>query len=314
MPEVQRKDALRANAQGFTLIELLKVIAIIAILTAIIFPVFATIRENNRQSSSLSNLHDISSKLYAFQLDKHAYPDVLFGYAYPNVTSPIAMDKALEAAQTQANTLTTPALQQSYMLGYFPGLYPEYISNVAEFQDGNNQAALNVAVDPTTNVLCPSVNPACTGAVAGTLVVADHSSTTGGHGFYTADAFDSSPKVTGANTIDLGTPITRYQPAWTSVPQNNGANPPAGVFSNATITAATEYARQLHWKFPPPDAYVTCTTYHMTQANKVLVLFAGGNAKKWDYTNFVAHGADTDIGANSGVSASPIWTVLPSGQ
>lgn len=310
----QRKDASPLNARGFTLIELLTVIAIIAILTAIIFPVFGTIRENNRQSSSLSNLHDISSKLYAFQLDKHAYPDVLFGYAYPNVTTPVAMDKALEAAQTEANTLATPAQQQSFMLGYFPGLYPEYISNVAEFQDGNNQASLTAAVDPTTNVLCPSANAACSGAVPGTLVAADHSSTTGGHGLYSADAFDSSPKVTGPNTIDVSTPITRYEPAWTTVPQNNGANPPAGVFSDASITAATEYARQLHWKFPPPDAYVTCTTYHIPQANKVLVLFAGGNAKKWDYTNFVAHGVDTDIAPSNGVSASPIWTVLPNGQ
>jgi len=43
------------NNKGFTLIELLVVIAIIAILAAILFPVFAKVREKARQTSCLSN-------------------------------------------------------------------------------------------------------------------------------------------------------------------------------------------------------------------------------------------------------------------
>jgi len=46
--------------RGFTLIELLVVIAIIAILAAILFPVFAKAREKARQSSCLSNTKQIS--------------------------------------------------------------------------------------------------------------------------------------------------------------------------------------------------------------------------------------------------------------
>ncbi len=49
----------RQRARGFTLIELLVVIAIIAILAAILFPVFAQARENARKTSCASNLKQI---------------------------------------------------------------------------------------------------------------------------------------------------------------------------------------------------------------------------------------------------------------
>ena len=52
---------------GFTLIELLVVIAIIAILAAILFPVFARVREQAQQTQCLSNLKQIAmaEKMYA---------------------------------------------------------------------------------------------------------------------------------------------------------------------------------------------------------------------------------------------------------
>ncbi len=50
----------RTSKRGFTLIELLVVIAIIALLAAILFPVFARARENARRSSCQSNLKQMS--------------------------------------------------------------------------------------------------------------------------------------------------------------------------------------------------------------------------------------------------------------
>jgi len=60
------------NRRGFTLIELLVVIAIIAILAAILFPVFAQAREKARQTSCLSNIKQmgLAFKMYVQDYDE----------------------------------------------------------------------------------------------------------------------------------------------------------------------------------------------------------------------------------------------------
>jgi prepilin-type N-terminal cleavage/methylation domain-containing protein/prepilin-type processing-associated H-X9-DG protein len=55
--------------RGFTLIELLVVIAIIAILAAILFPVFAQAREKARQASCQSNLKQMGNALSMYAQD-----------------------------------------------------------------------------------------------------------------------------------------------------------------------------------------------------------------------------------------------------
>ena len=57
------------NRKGFTLIELLVVIAIVAVLAAILFPVFQKVRENARASACLSNMKQIGIALTQYTQD-----------------------------------------------------------------------------------------------------------------------------------------------------------------------------------------------------------------------------------------------------
>ncbi len=112
---------------GFTLIELLVVIAIIAILAAILFPVFARAREKARQTSCLSNMKQIAlaQLMYAQDYDERTvrwigyvdagdYNPPQFSYWYEYImpyvkneqifVCPSAGDKALDPGSAPADS------------------------------------------------------------------------------------------------------------------------------------------------------------------------------------------------------------------
>jgi len=170
--------------QGFTLIELLVVIAIIAIIAAILFPVFAKVREKARQTTVLANFEKIQRGLGEYQLDYHRYPNALYGYAKTGGTM---------------GTRTTSH-------GAPDGLYPQFISDVGVFQDpdnpDNDKPALTVSPTVAPNQLSGSTLTPISPAPL----------------FYKADAYDVNPQMSAdGRSLSTTNYVVRYQTSWTGV-------------------------------------------------------------------------------------------------
>jgi len=72
--------------RGFTLIEMLVVVGILAVLAAVLFPVFASVRENGRRAACQSNLKQIGLAMQQYLQDNdHRYPptNIEFPRPYP---------------------------------------------------------------------------------------------------------------------------------------------------------------------------------------------------------------------------------------
>lgn len=101
------------RSSGFTLIELLVVIAIIAILAAILFPVFAQARERARAISCISNLKQLGTATMMYVQD---YDETYFVQPFPG-------------CYTDPNTNVT-----SYYY-YYPDLLQPYVKNTQLFKE-----------------------------------------------------------------------------------------------------------------------------------------------------------------------------------
>jgi len=118
--------------RGFTLIELLVVIAIIAILAAILFPVFSRAREQARKTSCQSNLRQIANAFLMYAQD---------------------WDECLPTGNRSRNIwwydLIQPYLKNTQILKC-----PSASSGILQ-QDGSTQAAGDINYGIASCMLCP---------------------------------------------------------------------------------------------------------------------------------------------------------------
>jgi len=117
--------------RGFTLIELLVVIAIIAILAAILFPVFARAREKARQTSCLSNDKQLGLGIMMYAQDY----DERYNFAYcinPTVTWPNLLMPYVKNNQLYS----CPGDPDEWNIG--GGIYLSYIPNYNLFPAGDS--------------------------------------------------------------------------------------------------------------------------------------------------------------------------------
>jgi prepilin-type N-terminal cleavage/methylation domain-containing protein/prepilin-type processing-associated H-X9-DG protein len=118
--------SLSRSKFGFTLIELLVVIAIIAILAAILFPVFAKVREKARQIACLSNFKQIGLGIMQYVQDNDEYypPSEVDTHGDGSYTTGYDWTWAINP-YVKAGTAQTPAAMTGgrNVQGYAGGVY-----------------------------------------------------------------------------------------------------------------------------------------------------------------------------------------------
>jgi len=117
-----RSSAVPPGRHGFTLIELLVVIAIIAILAAILFPVFARARENARKSTCQSNIKQLAlgvlqyAQDYDERLPRHCYQPASGSYTWVNAVQPYV--KNMDVARCPSNATAKSEARGCWGYGY----------------------------------------------------------------------------------------------------------------------------------------------------------------------------------------------------
>jgi prepilin-type N-terminal cleavage/methylation domain-containing protein len=277
---------MASRPRGFTLIELMTVIAIIAVLAAILFPLASSVREQARASDCMTKLHQLYVSARVYKDDEGGYPPALMGYAEaagpngdstgvpltdPGAQTPVQIDRAINGflyseQVRDASVFRCPDNIRSgpadVTVAYFPPRPADWPAGAAWI--GQELATLGCPSDANGTVDCFTDGP-----LAGKPKY-----------YYTRDSYDVGPRI-GAD----GRPVSgadgafvfdrHYSADWTG------------------IKGATDLPIQLKYANPPGDRTLLayCTWHAATYgAGTITAINLAGSAKKLDLQQSLAVG------------------------
>jgi prepilin-type N-terminal cleavage/methylation domain-containing protein len=278
--------------QAFTLIELLTVIAIIAILAAILFPLAGTVREQARANDCMSKLHQLYVSSNVYRSDEGAFPPALLGL----------VEVSDGAGGSTGVYLTTPGSQQpasaERLISGF--LYTEQTKDINLFRCPDNLSGSKLAITTAHfSATPPPLWPAGKAWIGQQM--AAYGCPTDAYGtidcfiggpfdkmpkyYYVWDSFDIGPVVN-----VLGQPVTingqqvyerHYSPDWT------------GSSANPAIRGLNDLPNQLKYANPPDDKTLLayCTWHARTaKTGSVTSISNAGSAKKLNLKQMLDYG------------------------
>ncbi|MCH7944703.1 MAG: type II secretion system protein, partial [Armatimonadetes bacterium] len=263
---------------AFSLIELLVVIGIIAILAAIIFPVYARAKDSAFRSDDMAAMNTLRSALQLYHADQGGYPPALLGYVTlytsgPNAGNIIPADKLnsyLYPRRVKALSTFQPAYNRNGPLMTTTAVYPNKDPRPlgdAPVMDLNGDGVIDAADDilaarqaygPGNGFVCPD------GGVVGTNCPDGAEAR-----FYMLSGFDvSEVRTPFGDRFEL-----RYTLFWTGYGLASGN--------------ASDDPRQLGYRYPPDDTVITWNSDYRNLGadllpkggNRDIVLLVGGSAR-----------------------------------
>ncbi|MCX6359144.1 MAG: prepilin-type N-terminal cleavage/methylation domain-containing protein [Armatimonadetes bacterium] len=302
----------RQSVRAFTLIELLTVIAIIAVLAAILFPMVGSLQEQARASSCMSQLHQVYVAAMVYREDEGGFPPALLGYvevqdAGAGCTADPTMPRGIPYGGSGS-----PSPVGRVSNGF---LYPEQVKAASTFTCPDipvtERDKITVAYFPNTQTGDPLAAgywdrswigdslkaKGCPSDAAGTVDCfwdIDPNDPCLGHlhmqprYFYVSDAFDVSPRVgsDGKSVRDANGQIIydrHYSPDWTGV------------------RGATDWVNQLKYSAPPTaTTLLTLCTWHTAGArsDSATAINLAGTAKKISIRDAMSKGPAVFVGSD----------------
>jgi prepilin-type N-terminal cleavage/methylation domain-containing protein/prepilin-type processing-associated H-X9-DG protein len=261
----------RGRKSGFTLIELLVVIAIIAILAAILFPVFAQARAKARQAACMSNEKQIALAIIMYTQDYDStLPAYQYNYSYMGTGGP----------QAQWNNCIQPYLKNwlvewdeqegvdpyniwgvgVYAWYYNWNTWPAYSYNVNYLDINSTCSGTAAPFSPDTpHALLETriVSPAAFVTFTDAKIVGQ-----AGVGYYASNATDSPAAIWSPNTCTWsngGWGVGAYGDTYNYAPPNNTGTGETSIRHNSGCNTAFADG---HVKWLTPGALAAGTNWY----------------------------------------------------